>query len=209
MASQALPGSEMPTHNRPRRHAGAGRHRSRRGSTSTLRRLLRLALLSYCAGFVILLAVVFGAGEAFWSVTFFLFGPRWAIALPLPVLAGLSALVDRRLGVVLTAVCVALLVPLLGFNIPWARLGTRGKPTDGPAIRVLTWNVGGDVEPGLGPLERVLVVARPDIAVLQECNEDRLDLTNVHLETPAGGTRGGPRREAARRRGVEGQVRPA
>ena len=131
--------------------------------------------MSYSAGLVLLLVLVFGAGEAFWPVTLFLFGPRWVIALPLPVLAGLSAFLDRRLAVALTVVCLVLLVPLLGFNVPWARMATWGQRTNAPTIRVLTWNVGGSVEPGPGPVAWVLDQAQPDIAVLQECSEARLD----------------------------------
>lgn len=157
-----------------RRRPGARvRRPPRKDAWRQVRRLLRLVFLLYAGGLVLLLGLVFGPGEALWPVTLFLFGPRWVIALPLPVLSFLAVLVDRRFVVPLTVACLAMLVPLSGLNIPWGRLVPRGEDT-APAIRVLTWNMGGGVEPGPRPVAWVLEEARPDVAVLQECDDARL-----------------------------------
>jgi endonuclease/exonuclease/phosphatase (EEP) superfamily protein YafD len=130
--------------------------------------------LLYAGGLIILLGLVYGPGEALWPITLFLFGPRWLIALPLPILTFFAVLLDRRTVVLMTAACLAMLLPLLGFNIPWGRLMTRGEDVT-PTIRALTWNMGGGVEPGPRPVAWVLEEARPDVAVLQECNDARLE----------------------------------
>jgi endonuclease/exonuclease/phosphatase (EEP) superfamily protein YafD len=135
---------------------------------------VRLLFVLYAGGLGVLLGLVFGPGEALWAVTLFLFGPRWVIALPLPVLVFVALLVDRRLVVPSAVACLAMLVPLLGFNIPWGRLTPRGEQAT-PTIRALTWNLGGGVEPGPRPVAWVLEEAQPDVAVLQECDDARLE----------------------------------
>ncbi len=135
--------------------------------------LVRLGFVVYAAGLLLLLGLVFGPGEALWPVTLFLFGPRWLIALPLPALTLFGGLVERRLALPLAAACLAMLVPLLGFNVPWGRVLSPGAET-APTIRVLTWNTGGGVEPGPRPVAWVLEEGLPDIAVLQECDDARL-----------------------------------
>jgi vancomycin resistance protein VanJ len=136
--------------------------------------LLRVAFLGYALSLVVLVGLILGPGERFWPVTLFLFGPRWLVALPLPFLLLLSSLGDRRPGVLLGLACAGMLVFLLGFNVPWGRLlASRGGSP--PVIRLLTWNVGGGVEPGPRPVAWVLEKTWPDVAVLQECGEARLE----------------------------------
>jgi len=143
-----------------------------------LRRLVRWAGASYVLALLALAALVYGPSERLWPVTLFLFGPRWAAAVPLALLLPLAAFVDRRLAAVLTLAAVLLAGPLFGFNVPWQRLAAAlaGPPPEGaPSVRLATWNVGGGV--AKGALDELLTVEAPDVVVLQESGREVLDAT--------------------------------
>jgi len=146
------------------------------GSRGRLRArgLVRLLFLGYVFSLVVLLALVFVKGEQLWPITMFLFGPRWVIAVPLPILVVLALALDRRWLIPLAAASLAMLVPLLGWNVPWRRLVAGDPGRDAPALRIATWNAGG-AESGPRPVLRVLEATAPDILVLQECGRGRLD----------------------------------
>jgi endonuclease/exonuclease/phosphatase (EEP) superfamily protein YafD len=103
-------------------------------------------------------------GDRWWFSTLILFGPRWFLALPLVPLGLLAALARRRLLVPLTAAALAILGPIMGFCIPWARC----VAPKGPGIRVLTCNVKGHCKDNAA-LDELIRATAPDIVALQGC----------------------------------------
>jgi endonuclease/exonuclease/phosphatase (EEP) superfamily protein YafD len=117
------------------------------------------------------LALVLGAwallyaGDSWGPATAAMFGPRWLLLLP-PALLTVPALVVRRrsLGPLLLAI-VLTLGPVMGFSVPWDRLG---RAQDGVVrLRVLTCNMHyGKLDPA--PLGQLVTDIRPDVVALQE-----------------------------------------
>jgi vancomycin resistance protein VanJ len=103
-------------------------------------------------------------GDRWWFPTVILFGPRWLCALPLAVLVPAAMLKRRRLLWVLCAAAIVVLVPVLGFCLPWARL----TAASGPSLRVLTCNVKGKCADNLA-LDELIGTVLPDVVALQGC----------------------------------------
>jgi len=104
------------------------------------------------------------AADLWWPATLLMFSPRWLLLLPLAPLALLAAALRRRsLGpLLLTALLV--LGPVMGFCVPWQRLGPAPQGTH---LRLLTCNLHyREADPGA--LDRLLAEARPDVVALQE-----------------------------------------
>lgn len=111
-------------------------------------------------------ALIHFTGERFWLTTLFLFGPTWLLQLPLGAVLVAWALFHRGvlLGGLLVASQLLLQLSVLNLNIP-RRLTT---PSAGPAVRVVTWNLGGQ-ELGLGAAREFFERYATDVLVLQEC----------------------------------------
>jgi endonuclease/exonuclease/phosphatase (EEP) superfamily protein YafD len=93
-----------------------------------------------------------------------LFGPRWVYATPALVLTPLALALRRRLLWPIGLALVVVLVPIMGFCFPWARLAAA----TGPRLRVLTYNVNcGAV--GREEMAGLLAQVQPDVVDLQEC----------------------------------------
>lgn len=107
------------------------------------------------------------AADRWWPATVLLFGPRWALLLPLPVLALPAALFHRPSFFLLVAAGLIAAGPLMGFCGSWR--GVMGaEPRQGsPLLRVITYNAG---EGGTQPDEFVKLIdrERADVFVVDE-----------------------------------------
>src|SRR5947209_17287178 len=104
------------------------------------------------------------AGDAWVPATLLMFGPRWLLAVPPAVLLVLGGFAGRRARAASAGALVVALGPVMGFNLPWDRLGP--EPTGGPRLRVLTCNLhyGRDAT----ALEALVADAAPDVVAVQE-----------------------------------------
>src|SRR5262249_19357517 len=84
-------------------------------------------------------ALIAWAGDRWWPTTLFLFGPRWVTLLPLILLVPAAAAIRRRSLTLVFLSLLVVLVPLMGWNIPWGSLTTPSP--SGFRLRVLTCNV--------------------------------------------------------------------
>ncbi len=94
--------------------------------------------------------------------TLFLFGPSWACALPWPLLASAAAIWNRRALVPLALTALAIVGPVMGFQVHLPRFGAAQ-----PLLRVLTCNVE-EHAVSVESLARLVVDQRPDVVALQE-----------------------------------------
>jgi endonuclease/exonuclease/phosphatase (EEP) superfamily protein YafD len=142
---------------------------------------VRLAGGAWLASLAALAVAVYGPGERFWPVTFFLLGPRPVVALPLVALLPAAGLLDRRTLAALLAGLALAAEPLFGFELPWRRV--LRADGDVAALRVATWNMGG----GGRAADALALVGEesPDLLLLQECPPG--------VETPPGWHRSGER----------------
>jgi endonuclease/exonuclease/phosphatase family metal-dependent hydrolase len=112
-------------------------------------------------------------GDHWWPTTVFMFGPRWLLGLPLLVLVPLAATFRPRLLLLLVVAAVALLVLVLGFNLPFRR---PSIPEEGaPRFRLMTWNVGGQGESDPTLAVRIASQLGAQVVVLQECGRMHVD----------------------------------
>ena len=130
------------------------------------RRPVTLAAWGYLVAVSAYAGLLWTVGDAWWLATALLFGPRWPILIPFPLLL-VAALLVRP----------ALLVPLfLALGVAWGpamgyRLGWRGWFADDRGdLRVVTFNI------NAGPNFRTLSIPQdlerfdPDVILLQECD---------------------------------------
>ena len=132
-----------------------------------------------------LVALVYGPSERFWPVTLFLFGPRWVVALPLPLLIAAAVFTERRLAAALALVGLLLAEPLFGFSLPWRRLVERPDPAS-PRIRLVTWNVGGGGG-ARAAFEEMMTLEAPDVVLLQESGRQLPEATPGWYSSTEGG----------------------
>jgi vancomycin resistance protein VanJ len=107
------------------------------------------------------------AGDAWAPATVLLFGPRWVLALGPAVLLVPAWFARRRAFVAATAALVVALGPVMGFNLPWARLGP--EPGGGPRLRVLTCNL--HYTRDASALEAYVAEVAPDVVAIQEWHD--------------------------------------
>lgn len=112
--------------------------------------------------------LLYQEGDRWWLATVLLFAPRWLWGIPLVVLVPLSLALRRSSLVPLTLAAACVVFAIMGFCVPWAKLGGSG---DGRRLRVLTCNVGG---PGFAPsaLRSLVVQSASDVLMLQECSSN-------------------------------------
>lgn len=118
----------------------------------------------YLAAVTLVAIAMWGAGDVWWPATVLLFAPRWVFLLPLPVLL-LAALLLRRARLPLVLAALVTLGPVMGVHTGWRRALPRG---DGPRLRVVTLNAGGDGNLAAA-LPALLDVWKADVVALQEC----------------------------------------
>jgi endonuclease/exonuclease/phosphatase (EEP) superfamily protein YafD len=130
-------------------------------------RVLRWLCWGYPAATAAYAGLLWLTGDTWWPATILLFGPRWPVLLPLPLLA-IAALLfrPRLLGPVALGAWLAL-GPAMGFRLGW-RGWASGAP-DRPALRLVTFNA------DAGDNSRILAVSlglagyAPDVVLVQEC----------------------------------------
>jgi len=118
-------------------------------------------------------AVIIGAGVVLWLwgdrwslATALLFGPRWILLLPVPILIGLAVLFRPGLLLPIIAGLGLTLGPVMGYRTGWRTWFGTGTGT----LRIITFNMAWDQNPTaiLSPLE--LARFDPDVMVFQECS---------------------------------------
>lgn len=131
---------------------------------------MRQATTLLCWGWLatVFLAVMFlwGLGDRWWPGTLLLYGPRWPVLVPAPLLLIAALLVRPRLAPVVGAGILICLGPILGFRTGW-----RGWLVAGTAdpVRVVTFNMRGATNPRASGTAAALVDLEPDLVVIQEC----------------------------------------
>ena len=132
------------------------------------RRQVRLAVLASSCLYLLLVTGVWGtmhwAGERWWLATALLFGPRWVWAAPLAGLIPAAILWHRRSLWVLAAAMIVVVVPVMGFSVPWRQL--RSAPPAQIRVRVLTCNIHN--QKNGERLRKLIEETRPDIVAIQE-----------------------------------------
>lgn len=141
----------------------------RRRPLAVSRRIARLlAILSWgwLVGVIGAAIMLWGFGDRWWPGTLLLFGPRWPLLIPAPILLVAVLLVRPRLALALALGVVIVVGPILGFRTGW-----RGWFAGGPAatLRVITFNMRGSVNPLAYSVPAALVEYQPDLVMLQEC----------------------------------------
>lgn len=127
--------------------------------------------LPYLAwGYVLLLLLTAGGmrllGDDWWPATVLLYGPRWVLLAPVPLLALAAALLRPRLFLPAILSVFVMIGPVMGYHLGW-----RGWFADDTRhdLRLITFNVEGAVNSFAPAIPRELKVLDPDVIVLQEC----------------------------------------
>ena len=128
---------------------------------------LRLLTLGYAAAILLLTAVLWGLGDAWWPATLLLYIGRWVFLLPLIVLLPTTLVFRRRLAVPLAVAALVCVGPLMGGRVGLQRLLPHPA---GTRVRVMTFNADGG-DPAAMLLPGYLEVWRPDFVALQECGQ--------------------------------------
>jgi len=137
-----------------------------------MRSALASAVALYVATALVAWALLWGLGDQHWLAAPLLFGARWALLLPLLVIAPLAARARRRQRPLLLALAAAALVvlgPVMGGATGWGRLR---PPPAGTPFRVVTYNVGSAVNGATDVavrLEDLVTEWRADVVAFQEC----------------------------------------
>ena len=137
-----------------------------------LDKVLSCATWAYLASTILAPMLMYLAGDRWWPGTLLLFGPRWALALPLIPLLPLA--LWRKPGLIIPLVLGAVLVvgPFMGLRCSFSTPRTASEGF----VRVLSCNVGG-TNFDAPKLTRLIRNFGVDIASLQECPEGlQLDL---------------------------------
>lgn len=131
------------------------------------RLLLAGAIWIYVAATVLLALWMHAYGDRQWLATLFLFGPRWACAVPLPLLATAAAIWQRWLLPPLAIAGTVIVGPIMGL-----RVQPDLSNTDFHDLRVLTCNVEQDA---LRPLALAVLIEdeQVDVVALQEVRNPR------------------------------------
>ncbi len=114
---------------------------------------------------LILWLVIRQLGDKWWPATLMMFGPRWASATPLPVLAGYALWRRSRLVWPVSAAVALQLFPIMGLCLPIRLMPARNTAVQ--TIRVLTLNAHGGQTSG-PQLEALLAGEKPDIVLIQD-----------------------------------------
>ncbi len=131
------------------------------------RRSLWRASVSWCVAAIVAWPFLYGLGDRWWPATLLLFGPRWALLLPLIALVPLALAILPRALVPLLGGAVVLAGPVMGFAA-----GAITAPRREPDLRVVTFNIQGGSALGVpGTLETALATWEADVVALQECSD--------------------------------------
>lgn len=133
-----------------------------------MKKALRIAVSAAAIAYPLcLLAVVLAfrfIGDRWWVTGVAIYLPRLAFALPLPILSvGLAMLGSRRLWGTQVFAALLVVMPLMGFVVPWPR---PLRPT-GPRMRVLSLNANSGYD-GFPKILDAIDRYAPDLLLLQE-----------------------------------------
>ena len=139
------------------------------GGGGRFRALAARSLWVVCLAYVFFLltavAVLWWGGDHWWPGTVLLFGPRWVLGLPLPLLVPLALWLAPR-GTVLLGVAILLyLFPLMGLRVAFP---SRGGEED---LTLLTLNAYGGRRL-IVPLDELVEASDADLVAIQECPHD-------------------------------------
>jgi vancomycin resistance protein VanJ len=125
-------------------------------------RIVSALAVSYTVSLAILCAWMYWRGDVGRFATLLLFGPRWMLGVPLPLLVVLALIWRRRMLGVLALAMVILLVPFMGLVVHWP------AGSDTPiSFRLLTFNVSRRLV-DIPRLAQMIAETHPDLVVLQE-----------------------------------------
>ncbi|MDD2735967.1 MAG: endonuclease/exonuclease/phosphatase family protein [Desulfuromonadaceae bacterium] len=103
------------------------------------------------------------AGDLWWPATFFLFAPRWLLALPVAVLIPFATWINRRLLLPLIAALLIVLGPIMGFTFSASK---QAMPAIKP-LRVFSCNLQNG-HFNHDAFNALILDTQPDIVALQE-----------------------------------------
>jgi vancomycin resistance protein VanJ len=147
------------------RNAGSGSPPAESRSRRAARSVVTWCSGLYAAAILVSWALLAVAADRWWPLTFLLFGPRWLLALPLVVLLPAAALLRRRLLWALFPIALVVIIPVMGFCVPFPLSFDQRKPQ--ARIRVLTCNTDGS-RLRAADLHQLLLETYPDVVALQE-----------------------------------------
>jgi vancomycin resistance protein VanJ len=124
---------------------------------------------TYAAAVVTAAILLRAATDAWWPATVLAFGPRWLLALPLPLVVLAVGLTRRWRLLAPLLVATGALFVAIDFRIPFGRRAGAGQP-----LSVLTLNAQGE-HASPARLRRVLEAEAIQIAAIQECDLDPRD----------------------------------
>jgi endonuclease/exonuclease/phosphatase (EEP) superfamily protein YafD len=124
---------------------------------------------------VVLTTGLVSSGLDWWPLTLVRFGPRWCFGSPLMVLGPWALAVRPRALAVLSVSAAVVVGPLMGFNVPWRRLGAA-DPAGVPRLQVLTLNVEHAEVRHRDRLAGLIARTRPDVVAFQEFSGPTADL---------------------------------
>jgi len=139
-------------------------------SVKMKRTLLMLAML-YLVMLILVWALMGSAINSHWTITLFLFSPRWVLALPLVVLVPMTWWYGKKLALIYLIHGWILLFPILDFHLgdsPFSR--SADVRANMLVLRVLTSNLGGgdiDFERLISSIEDKQI----DVVLFQECKQ--------------------------------------
>jgi len=136
-------------------------------------RLVNRSSWLYAGAVLASLFIVRLGGDRWWLATVVMFGPRWAFALPLCVLIPTAIVIARKALWPLAITLSVVLVPLMGFCLPWRPLIVSDRSVlraEVAQVRVLTCNIHfNQLDPEA--LCSLITQTEPDIVALQGTSE--------------------------------------
>jgi vancomycin resistance protein VanJ len=136
----------------------------------TVRRFFRKAVVVsdwiYLLVVIVVWILIRTAGDRWWATTMIIFGPRWILLVPLPILLPSTLFLRRKsLLVVLLLTAIIVMIPIMGLTVPYrqALSASRGRVR----IRVLTCNIHWRELDPLA-LARLITTENPDVVALQD-----------------------------------------
>jgi len=129
----------------------------------------RLAWLSFF-GCVVLWLIMITTADDFEPATWFTYGPRYLIVLPLAMIGCIAIIVSRRSLLPISLALATAVGPLIGGRVSLRSIA-RGAP-EAPAsgtMRVMSFNAGGS-DVAASKLREIVAQLRPDVIAVQECS---------------------------------------
>ena len=103
---------------------------------TTLRKFLPVLAWLYFGVICMITVLMYTMGDYWWPATLLLFGPRWALGIPMIFLVPAALFLNRRQLLPLGLALAVILGPLLGYNVPFG----SAEASNGKVIRVLSCN---------------------------------------------------------------------